>query len=208
MFRCFWLHCCTHVCWFLSYKFYTYIVIEPISPQITNNDISSNTTVEEICDILSSRINDVTLNRSALSGFCPSSNGYMQWNLSTTCLVSAVGIQVSVCPWFVSNWIVWSCGTMLGAWSYSVTTPNSVHLLLLVASSRLLLLLGCLLSKIVDACLPLSAILYEQGIIDSAGTETRQIFFSYVFNGKKIKDFFSLTWNVIAASLLRQSFER
>ena len=128
MFRCFWLHCCTHVCWFLSYKFYTYIVIEPISPQITNNDISSNTTVEEICDILSSRINDVTLNRSAHSGFCPSSNGYMQWNLSTTCLVSAVGIQVSLCLWFVSNWIVWSCGTMLGVWSFSVTTPNSVRL--------------------------------------------------------------------------------
>ena len=40
-----------------------------------------------------------------------------------------------------------------------------------------------------------------QGIIDCKGTETRQIFFTYVCNGKKIKEFFASTLNEITASV-------
>ena len=40
-----------------------------------------------------------------------------------------------------------------------------------------------------------------QGIIDCKGTETRQIFFTYVCNGKKIKELFASTLNEITASV-------
>ena len=41
-----------------------------------------------------------------------------------------------------------------------------------------------------------------QGIIDCKGTETRQIFFTYVCNGKKIKELFASTLNEITASVI------
>ena len=40
-----------------------------------------------------------------------------------------------------------------------------------------------------------------QGIIVCTGTETRQIFFSYVCNGKKIEELFVSALNVIPASV-------
>ena len=64
----------------------------------------------------------------------------------------------------------------------------------------------CLFNQLAAAVIMNILIGCNQGIIDCKGTETRQISFSYVCNGKKIKELFAstlnrITLNGIAASV-------
>lgn len=61
---------------------------------IGSDAITTNTTLNPLCDLSLARLNSAPVNQAQIPGYCPTENGYIQVELESAQIITAIAIQV------------------------------------------------------------------------------------------------------------------
>ena len=61
---------------------------------IGSDAITTNTTQNPLCDLSLARLNSAPVNQPRIPGYCPTEDGYLQVELESAHIITAIAIQV------------------------------------------------------------------------------------------------------------------
>ena len=61
---------------------------------IGSDAITTTTTVNPLCDLSLARLNSAPVNQTEIPGYCPTEDGYIQVELESAQIITAIAIQV------------------------------------------------------------------------------------------------------------------